>query len=314
MPVLNSRAVEVDPFAGVGLGGGGDRSGVAGVQQLIGGVGPPHRLYMRIHWGARVPAGDLPDKWRSRADRVSWADVAEGMGAVDEFDSEPVFSTAQKSAFHVVDEFRDASGELISLFERCFLKRSVNERDADIVLTTAHSAKGLEWDRVQLIDCPALMGLESIVVRKELKCGVSVPTALFDVRAGDELNVWYVALTRAKRVLSLPPKFMHVLERMNRCARESVQLGELEVQPTQVVKPEQHVDPLHEVDAEHHMDPLLGAHMQQRSPQSEHESRLEQERIDAMVAMRYLWEDWAQALGTCPQVDGVVYGEPPSTW
>lgn len=68
--------------------------------------------------------------------------------------------------------------------------------DASIVLTTVHQAKGLEWDTVVLADdfSPTHDG-----------CAPALRPRVHLLGACDEVNHMYVALTRARRVLCIPP-------------------------------------------------------------------------------------------------------------
>lgn len=67
---------------------------------------------------------------------------------------------------------------------------------AAVVLTTVHQAKGLEWDTVVLADdfSPA-----------HDACTPSLAPRVYTLAACDEINHMYVALTRARRRLVLPP-------------------------------------------------------------------------------------------------------------
>lgn len=74
----------------------------------------------------------------------------------------------------LVKDMREASG--------------VRERDADVVISTAHKAKGLEWDTVKLSDdFPDPMAWDKSEERWKVR--------------EDELNLLYVATTRARHVL-----------------------------------------------------------------------------------------------------------------
>jgi len=72
--------------------------------------------------------------------------------------------------------------ELIELLEACL---DVDEADADITLTTAHKSKGREWDNV-------LLGSD-----------FRMPKAAGGEFNSEELNLLYVAVTRAKKVLDI---------------------------------------------------------------------------------------------------------------
>lgn len=77
------------------------------------------------------------------------------------------------------------------------LNRTVEESDADLILSTAHKAKGREWSNVQLID-------DFLPVRK-LEPDA---TPAQQKKSGDdfaaELRLFYVAMTRARNVIDIP--------------------------------------------------------------------------------------------------------------
>jgi len=69
------------------------------------------------------------------------------------------------------------------------------EEDADLILTTGHKSKGLEWDHVEILDDftnlkEILEGEDELVVAKE------------------ELNLLYVAITRSKQLLSIDEDYI----------------------------------------------------------------------------------------------------------
>jgi superfamily I DNA/RNA helicase len=75
------------------------------------------------------------------------------------------------------------------------LKASQNEdQDAELIVTTAHKAKGCEWDRVELSD-------DFLRVKRTDE---GVPIAPSE----EEYRIAYVALTRAKQNLHVPPKLL----------------------------------------------------------------------------------------------------------
>lgn len=71
-----------------------------------------------------------------------------------------------------------------------------DEREAFVILTTVHQAKGLEWDRVLVADdFSPTMQARALSLRPQVA----------QLGAQDELNHMYVALTRARQELILPP-------------------------------------------------------------------------------------------------------------
>jgi F-box protein 18 (helicase) len=80
----------------------------------------------------------------------------------------------------------------IPLQVRAITERAVDEKQAEVVLTTAHKAKGLEWPDVTLTD-----DFPDLMVNGE-------PISKNDLEA-DEFNLIYVSLTRAMDRLRLAP-------------------------------------------------------------------------------------------------------------
>lgn len=96
----------------------------------------------------------------------------------------------------LIEDFGD---ELPDLFERAQKLGSGRTEKSDpfpLVLTTAHAAKGLEWDEVELAgDFAALCDLSGIIGQQYGKRKYTVED--FE----QELNLYYVAVTRARRLL-----------------------------------------------------------------------------------------------------------------
>ncbi|MDD3009155.1 MAG: AAA family ATPase [Arcobacter sp.] len=67
-----------------------------------------------------------------------------------------------------------------------------DKKDADIIFTTTHKSKGLEYEQVMMAD--------DFISKKEL---VNTKNRLSYQRANEELNIYYVAATRAKNVIQL---------------------------------------------------------------------------------------------------------------
>jgi len=106
------------------------------------------------------------------------------------------------------------------------VRNCVSPDDADILLATAHRAKGLEWPRVKLADdfCPL------VLYRKE-----DDPPEIPEIRIAtvldeknpkgdiplEEFNLVYVAVTRALERLELNPKFQDLLDNPQLLAPET---------------------------------------------------------------------------------------------
>jgi hypothetical protein len=101
---------------------------------------------------------------------------------------------------------------IIGQFKSRILGNCCTLQDADIILTTTHAAKGMEWDTVQV--CDDFISLAEFNITRarntsnsqmEYQCQFNCP------KYADEINLWYVATTRAKKVLAVPPKFTTLL-------------------------------------------------------------------------------------------------------
>lgn len=81
---------------------------------------------------------------------------------------------------------------------------------ANVIFSTAHKAKGLEFDTVCLTDdYPVAPGID--YRRRHYGIRLSVPGNNSSVVDLEETNIMYVALTRAKKSLVLPDKVLRVL-------------------------------------------------------------------------------------------------------
>lgn len=96
-------------------------------------------------------------------------------------------------AIKMAEKYKEHLFNLYELAKSIYLNS--NER-ANIFLTTAHSAKGLEWDQVVLASdfCP-LFTLKKDLKEKDLK------KQEIEFEFTQELNLYYVAMTRAKNTL-----------------------------------------------------------------------------------------------------------------
>lgn len=131
---------------------------------------------------------------------------------------------------------------LVATFRRGVLERRLPENECMVLLATACGAKGLEWDNVKVLnDYARLMTFER-VPEDELRAGSDYARIHHDASArapppgaaglsnappagtaavsmrfqlvkdwkGDELNSWYVAITRARVRLELPERLWHL--------------------------------------------------------------------------------------------------------
>jgi len=106
----------------------------------------------------------------------------------------------------MVEKYNDAIPKLIHDIK----KYHVDEKDAEVFLTTAHKAKGLEWENTFLADdFPPLIDDDKIIDSNELD--------------SDEFNLIYVAITRSKQRIRVAKdsslkKFIQKAKAIEKCS------------------------------------------------------------------------------------------------
>ena len=139
--------------------------------------------------------------------RISWRSF------VDEVEAKEM--NKYSNVIGVIVRCKDKTLEAMETFRQEVIMKDVPAEDADIILTTCHSAKGMEWDRVQLCDdfidiCefkkqenpPTIFGSSEPDAKRRKRRS----QWKFDFQSwGDDVNLLYVACTRAKNELSIPP-------------------------------------------------------------------------------------------------------------
>ena len=113
----------------------------------------------------------------------------------------------------MINDYSDLSGEdkyllALDIFENRQLKQAMEYVDAQLILSTIHGAKGLEWPYVFLADLER-WGLPSYFTCKDCvnkfvepiksACPMPIPTEMNMDSMLDELSVLYVAVTRARK-------------------------------------------------------------------------------------------------------------------
>ncbi|EBJ9550650.1 ATP-dependent helicase, partial [Salmonella enterica] len=117
---------------------------------------------------------------REYRDYDEYLQIAEDTGDVE-----------MKQAIFILEQFFPLPDRLTTLREQ----RVTTESDADVTVCTAHRGKGLEWDRVQLYDDFA------DILDPEMP----------ESKRHDEINLMYVATTRARKILILDPVLSELL-------------------------------------------------------------------------------------------------------
>jgi len=115
----------------------------------------------------------------------------------------------------IIDKYGSNTIKALEAFEGEVLDKKYSAEEADIILTTCHAAKGLEWDHVEICDdfvdlasrsytqdAPVCNGPEFLSSDKCKKTRVGWQLNL--QAYGDDINLLYVACTRAKKTLVVP--------------------------------------------------------------------------------------------------------------
>jgi superfamily I DNA/RNA helicase len=145
----------------------------------------------KIYWVGGLEAysiGDLEDLHRLNSNEKDSVKNKRLLSDFSNFNqymdmAEETHDPEMKRAVKIVQNYKNLSDKL-----RHLRKMTVkDESSADVIVTTAHRCKGLEWDHVQLMD-DFMDPLDRMMDT--------------DTRS-DEINLLYVAATRAKKCLAL---------------------------------------------------------------------------------------------------------------
>jgi superfamily I DNA/RNA helicase len=139
-----------------------------------------------------LPFDALQDAYYLREGKPKYVKdpMLKSMGNYDEMKSyaQTVEDVELLSLCKVMDNYEQV--DIPSMLDRIYDKMVDEPSDADVILTTAHKAKGLEFQHVKLADdFQRLMDEEEIIPAPSLE--------------PEEINVLYVAMTRASHTLEL---------------------------------------------------------------------------------------------------------------
>ncbi|PHM72413.1 3'-5' exonuclease [Xenorhabdus sp. KJ12.1] len=109
--------------------------------------------------------------------------------------AESTKDTNMNRAIRIIDEYIDIPGVIATMRNN----EAKFESEADLIVTTAHTSKGLEWNNVILND-DFVSILEAIDSKKPKSIVI------------DEMNLIYVAITRAKDRLSINSSIMELID------------------------------------------------------------------------------------------------------
>ncbi|KAI8829976.1 P-loop containing nucleoside triphosphate hydrolase protein [Chytriomyces cf. hyalinus JEL632] len=122
----------------------------------------------------------------------------------------------------LVNEYKEELPGVLAEFEKEILEKAFKLTEADVILSTAHQSKGLEYDHVEVCDDFLTLDVQE-KPRQQSQTWKKASQAVdpnkmemeFNLKAwGDDLNLWYVAVTRPKKILKLPAKWWGIHEYM----------------------------------------------------------------------------------------------------
>lgn len=176
---------------------------------------------IKLYTGA---ANSLPDFPEFEGEEVSW----------DEFKEAVTTREMGKYYLHVkiVDAYKEDTATVMQAFKEDVIDANHPKEHADIILSTIHAAKGAEWENVLICeDMSPLHGIKVEEDRNIQKHGFQRADSFQGLKKRasftmnewkNEINLWYVAVTRAKRRLFLPKK----LEALFQCYGEVKAMAE----------------------------------------------------------------------------------------
>jgi hypothetical protein len=166
----------------------GESSGIHKWEEIMSQAEVMYDLYRAGGAGMSLPRHQLPE-FRGR--RLYWDSFDEECSHLDLI---PYLST-----YAFVLQYKTRTLQAMESFRTHVIERQFEATEADIILTTCHAAKGMEWDNVQL--CEDFIDLDTYMQCTSLS---EKPWRFGFPSWGDDVNLLYVACTRAKRQLSIP--------------------------------------------------------------------------------------------------------------
>ena len=108
-------------------------------------------------------------------------------------------------AIRILDQYTNIE----DLIGKLNYKTAREPENAGVIITTCHRAKGLEFDKVIIAD-------DFSDIPTEIPCDHEHKPLMtqqeFEARIADELNLMYVAITRAKKIVTLTPTFNNIID------------------------------------------------------------------------------------------------------
>ncbi len=111
--------------------------------------------------------------------------------------------TEDKSLGMIVDVVKEFGNRLPELIKELKNNHAASKEEADMIFSTVHRCKGMEYDEVTLLnDFITEQKLQKYIAQQ----GAEKINEVEKNRLGEEVNILYVAVTRAKKLLRIPPE------------------------------------------------------------------------------------------------------------
>ena len=195
-------------------GRGSDKTGDSGIDGFIKAIAP-----VTTH---TLPFSQWTDDNTGTPLQVTWKSVGR--------DIEEREINEYRPHYTLVEELKDRTMQALEQFQDEVIGAEIKHEDADLILSTVHAAKGMEWWTVCVLG-DGLLDLTKVKTeaasghssgfQSAASAATSKPPkhAFFDFKNyGDDVNLWYVAVTRAKKLLVVPSKFEHFMRTMRQLA------------------------------------------------------------------------------------------------
>jgi len=131
-----------------------------------------------------------------KLDKVTLPEIRdfESMKELEEFSKD----TKNQDYLNVIKFVNTYGDNIFEINKKIKEKLTTNKKTADIIFTTTHKSKGLEYDQVIMAD--------DYITKKDID---NPKNKISFLRTIEELNIYYVAATRAKKAIELAPLDLH---------------------------------------------------------------------------------------------------------
>lgn len=137
----------------------------------------------------RILDGNLFPEFTGR--EVTWETFCEECESYEYSQFNNVINVIQKCSMKTL--------EAVELFKNCVIEGQYSAEEADVILTTCHSAKGMEWDNVAVCD-----DFNPLANFKTTRTDANNLWMFGESGFSENINLLYVACTRAKKCLEVP--------------------------------------------------------------------------------------------------------------